>query len=173
MHLGIVIIEAFDAMIVTPPSPDWASMFSMCFLEEFTNYDLLIIPGDGNNNVTPHDTYDDEMNMVGIGRILDAAPYGPHSDFDLFRVSILETDKVTLYDAFIDKVDMMGIGHILDAAPREPCYDLDLFEASMLELDDDGSIPNVVSFEFTYVEGASDYVDPHLSFDSMSRFVTL
>ena len=42
----------------------------------------------------------------------------------------------------------------------------------MLELDDDGSVPDVVSFDFTYVEGAFDYVDPHLSFDSMFGFVT-
>ena len=27
----------------------------------------------------------------------------------------------------------------------------------MLELDDDGSVPDVVSFNFTYVEGAFDY----------------
>ena len=31
---------------------------------------------------------------------------------------------------------------------------------------------DVLDFDFTFVEGASDYVDPHISFDSMSGFVS-
>ena len=112
------------------------------------------------------------MDMVGIGRILDVAPHGPHSAFDLFAVSVLETDGVTLYDACTDKMDMMGIGCILDAALREPRSTLDLFGISMLELDDDGFVPDDIALDITSVERASDYVDPHLSFDSMSGFVT-
>ena len=145
----------------------------MCFLEEFTDYDMLMDPRDGTDNVTPHDAYDDEMDMVGIGRVIDAALHGPHSSFDLFEVSVLKTDGVTLYNACIDEMIMMGIGRILDASPHEPHFGLDLFGVSMLELDNDGSAPNVVAFNFTSVEGASDYVEPHLSFDSMSKFVTL
>ena len=61
---------------------------------------------------------------------------------------------------------------MLDAALREPRYALDLFGVSMLELDDDGFVHDVVAFEFTFVEGASDNVDLHLSFYSMSGFVT-
>ena len=47
MHLGTWLIEASDAMMVTPQSPDRASVFSMCFPEEFTDYDLLMDPGEG------------------------------------------------------------------------------------------------------------------------------
>ena len=75
---------------------------------------------------------------------------------------------MTLYDARIEEVDMMDISRILDVAPCELCSTLDLFEFSMLELDDDGFILDVVAFDFTSVEGASNYVNPHLSFDSMS-----
>ena len=86
--------------------------------------------GDGTDNVTLYDACDDKMDMLGIGRILDVAPHGPHSAFDLFGVSVLETDGVTLYDAFTYKMDMMVIGRSLDVAPREPRSALDLFEVS-------------------------------------------
>ena len=172
MHLGTVITEVSDAMIVTPLSPDRANMFSMCFSKEFAEYDLFMDLGDGTDNVNLYDVYDDKMDIVGIGRILDVAPHGPHSAFDLFVVSILETNGVTLYDACTDKMDTMSIGCILDAALREPRSALDLFGVSMLELDDDGFVPDVIALNITSVERAFDYVDPHLSFDSMSRFVT-
>ena len=67
---------------------------------------------------------------------------------------------------------MIGIGRILDVAPRGPRSTFGMFKFSMHELDDDGYVPNVVTFDFTYVKGATDYVDPPLYFDFMSRFVT-
>ena len=41
----------------------------------------------------------------------------------------------------------------------------------MLKSDGDDSITDVVTPNFTSVEGVSDPMDPPLSFDSMSRFV--
>ena len=90
MHLGTMKTEAFDAMIVAPLSPDQANMFSMCFSEEFIDYDTLMDPGDGIDDVTLYDACEDEMDMVGSGRILDVASHGPHFDFDLFGVSVLD-----------------------------------------------------------------------------------
>ena len=87
-------------------------------------------------------------------------------------ILILTCSEFLYLTARTDEMDMMGIGRILDVALCEPRFALDLFEVSMLELDDDGSVPNVVPFDFTSVEGASDYVDPHISFDSMFGFVT-
>ena len=116
-------------MIVAPSSSGQASMFSMCFPNEVFDYGLLVDSRGGTNGVTLDDAYTDKMDMIGIGRILDATLHGPHSAFDMFGVS-------------------------------------------MLELDGDDSITNVATPDFTYVEGASDPMDPPLSFDSMSRFAT-
>ena len=93
-------------MIVTPPSPDRVSMFSMCFPEEVPDYDLPMDLGYGT----------DEMDMIGIGRIFDAAPHGPHTVFDMFRVFVLETDEDdSIPNAYTDDMDFISIGHILDA----------------------------------------------------------
>ncbi|KAL6325701.1 hypothetical protein AAG906_023585 [Vitis piasezkii] len=67
-------------------------MFSMCFPNEVFDYGLLMDSKGGTNGVTLDDAYIDKMDMIGIGRILDAAPHGPHSSFDLFGVSMLELD---------------------------------------------------------------------------------
>ena len=64
--------------------------------------------GEGTNDVTLYDACDNEMDMLGIGRILDIAPHMPHSAFDVFGVFVFETDKVALYDDCIDKMDMIG-----------------------------------------------------------------
>ena len=103
-------------------------MFSMCFPEEFIDCDMLMDPTKGTDDVTPHDSYVDEMGMIGISHILDIAPHGPRSAFDMFGVF-------------------------------------------MLEIDDDDFVTDV-SHDDISVEGASDFVDPPLSFDTMSGFVT-
>ncbi|RVW35614.1 Retrovirus-related Pol polyprotein from transposon 297 [Vitis vinifera] len=112
----------------------------------------------------------DEMDMIGIGRIFDAAPHGPHTVFDMFRVFVLETDEDdSIPDAYTDDMDFIGIGRILDAAPRGPLSAFDISGVSVL---DDESVLDVVTSDFASVEGASDSVDPPLSFDTMSGFVT-
>ena len=99
MRFSYETIEAPGAMIVAPPSPGRASVFSMCFLEEVPDYDLSMDLGDDTNGATLLHTYKDEMDMIGIGRILDAAPHKPHSTFDMLGVSIIDFKNVTLYDA--------------------------------------------------------------------------
>ena len=66
-----------EAMIVAPPSPDRASVFSMCFPEEVLDYDLPMDLGDDIDGVTLPDTYMDEMDMIDTGCILDITQRGP------------------------------------------------------------------------------------------------
>ena len=85
MCLSSKTTEPPEAMIVTPPSADRASVFSMCFPKEVPDYDLPMDLGDDIDGVTLPDTYMDEMGMIGTGRILDRAPHGLHSVFDMFE----------------------------------------------------------------------------------------
>ena len=82
MYLGTGIPETPDVMIVAPPSLDRASMFSICFLEAVSDYDILMDTMIDTDGVTLPDACTNEMNMIGIGLILNAIPHGPHSDFD-------------------------------------------------------------------------------------------
>ncbi|RVW19217.1 Retrovirus-related Pol polyprotein from transposon 17.6 [Vitis vinifera] len=134
IHLDTGTTEAPGAMIVTPPSPDRASMFSMCFPEEVPDYDLPMDLGYGT----------DEMDMIGIV----VSSMQRHTGPILFSTCI---------------------GRILDAAPRGPLSAFDISGVSVL---DDESVLDVVTSDFASVEGASDSVDPPLSFDTMSGFVT-
>ncbi|RVW85553.1 Transposon Ty3-G Gag-Pol polyprotein [Vitis vinifera] len=89
MHLSSKIIEGSDAVIVAPSSPSRANMFSMCFSDEDFDFGLLVEFGDGADGVTFDDAYTDEMDMIGIGRILDTTP---HKSYSTFGVSMLEMD---------------------------------------------------------------------------------
>ena len=121
MCLSSKTTEAPEAMIVAPPSPDRASVFSVCFPKKVLDYDLPMDLGNDTNRVTLLDTSMDEIDMIDTGHILDTAPHGPHYAFDMFGVSMINTDDVILYDACIDAMDMIGIGRILDASIFLPC----------------------------------------------------
>ena len=47
-----------------------------------------------------------------------------------------------------------------------------MFGISRLEFDGDGLVTIDITHDTVYVEGGSDSVDPPLSFDTMSEFVT-
>ena len=146
-------------------------MFSISFLEDFTDYDMLMDPGEGTNDVTHHNAYVDEMDMIGIGRIFYIAPHRPHYAFNLFGVSVFETNGATPHDAYADEMDMIGTGCALDVGPHMPRSAFDMFEVFMLKMDDNDFVTDV-SRDAISVEGVSDSVDPPLSFDTMSGFVT-
>ena len=111
--------------------------------------------------------------MISTGRILDAAPHGIHSTFDMFGVSMIDYDAVTLYNACTEAMDMIGTSRILDAAPPGPHSVFYMFGIFMLEINDDNGIVAIDIIHNTVsVEGASDSVDPPLSFDIMFGFVT-
>ena len=164
--------KPLEVVTVTPPSPDRASVFSMCFPEEIPDYDLPMDLGDETDGATLPDTYMDEMDMIGTGHFRDTAPRGPHYAFDMFGVSMIDSDAMTLYDACTDAMDLIGTGSILDVSPPWPRFSFDVFGISMLEFDDDGLVTTDITHETVSVEGASDSVDPPLSFDTMSGFVT-
>ena len=139
-------------------------MFSICFPEEVLDYDLSMDLGDDTDGVTLPDTYKDEMDMISIGRILDAAPHDPHSAFDMFGVSAIDFEDVTLYDAYANVMNMIGTGRILNATPPKPHSVFDMFGISMLEIkDDNGLVATNIIHNTVSVEGASDLVDPPLS----------
>ena len=166
-------IEAPGAMIVAPPSPGPASVFSMCFPKEVLDYDLSMDLRDDTDGVTIPDAYIDMMDMISISRILDAAPHEPHYAFDMFGVSVIDFEDVTLYDECADAMDMIGTSHILDAAQPGPCSVFYMFRISMQEInDDDGLITTDVIHNTVSLGGVSDSVDPPFSFDTMSGFVT-
>ena len=172
MCLSSKTTEPPETMIVAPPSPDRAGVFSMCFPEEILNYDLPMDLGDETDGVTLPDTYMDEMDMIGTGCILDIAPCGPHSTFNMFGVSMIDSDAVTLYDACTDAMDMIGTGRILDVSPPWPRFAFDVFRIPMLEFDGDGLVATNITHDIVSIEGASDSMDPPFSFDTMSGFVT-
>ena len=147
-------------------------MFSICFPDEVPDYDLPMDLGDNIDGVTLPDTYMDETDMIGTGHILDTAPRGPHYAFDMFGFSMINIDNVTLYDACTNAMDMIGTCHILDASSPRPRSAFDVFGISMLEFDGDGLVATDITHDTVSVEGASDSVDPPLSFDTMSGFVT-
>ena len=94
--------------------------------------------------------------MIGIGRIFDAASRRPHTAFDMFEVSVLETDgNDFIPDAYTDDMDFIGIGRILDAAPRGPFSVFDISGVSVL---DDESVLDVVTSDFASVEVGNSQV---------------
>ena len=140
MCLSYKTIEPPEAVIVAPPSPDRASVFSVCFPEEVPNYDLPMDLGDNTDGVTLPDTYMDEIDLIGIGRILDTSPREPYFSFDMYGVSMINTADVILYDACIDVMDMIGTGRILDASSPRPRFAFDVFEISILDFNGDGLV---------------------------------
>ena len=147
MCLSSKTTEPPEAMIVAPPSPNRASVFSMCFLEEVPDYVLPMDLGDDIDGVTLPDTYIDKMDMIGTSRILDTAPHGPYYAFDMFGVSMINTNNVTLYDAYTNAMDMIGTGHILDASSPRPRSAFDVFGISMLEFDGDGLVSTDITHD--------------------------
>ena len=172
MCLSSKTTEPLEAMIVALSSPDQVSVFSMCFPEEVPDYNPPMDLGDGPDGVILSDTYMDAIDMIGTGRILDTTLRRPHSTFDMFGVYMIDYDAVTLYDAYTDAMDMIGTGRILDASPPGPRSAFDMFRISMLEFDGDGLVATDITHDTVSVEGASDSVNPPLSFDTMFGFVT-
>nr|CAN63594.1 hypothetical protein VITISV_004160 [Vitis vinifera] len=127
MHLDTRTTEAPGAMIVSPPSPDRASVFSMCFPKEVHDYDLPMDLGDGT----------DEMDMVNIGNIFDVAPRRPHTVFDMFGVFVLETDgDDSIPDAYTNYMDFIGIGFEGTSDSMDPHLSFDTMSGFFTRFDD-------------------------------------
>ena len=57
------------SIAITPTSPDRASMWSLCFLEEITDDGVIVDPTEMIDGVVPHDEYRDEMDMMIVIQI--------------------------------------------------------------------------------------------------------
>ncbi|RVW21282.1 hypothetical protein CK203_107337 [Vitis vinifera] len=136
-------IEGIVCILEAVEVQDLQRTLDRCIWAVF-DYDILVDTVIDVDGVTLPDSCTDEMDMIGVGRIFDAVPHGPHSDFDLFGVSMIDTDDVTLYDACTDEMDMI----------------------------DDDDFASVVTTDVITVEATSNFVDPPLSFNTMSGFVT-
>ena len=126
---------------ITPPYPYQASLFSLCLPYETIDYGLVIEPVDMIDGVVPHDEFRDEMDMLGISQFLDAIQRKPFSPLELFGVSVIE----------IAEEDQTVL------APELPTF----------------VAPTIDMYEGTIgtVKGASESVDPPLSFDILSGFI--
>ena len=69
-------------------------------------------------------------------------------------------------------MDMIGTGRILDASSARPRFSFDVFGISMLEFDGNGLLATDINHDTVSIVGAFDFVDPPISFDTMSEFVT-
>ena len=112
------------------------------FLKEVDEYGTFIEIGDMVDGVIPHDEYVDEMLAMGMSQIDGIVQLKLASPFDLFRVFAIEV-----------------------AEEIQTALDLE-FSKDAIVVDD--------LFEDTIasIEGAYDFVDPLLSFDVLSRFVS-
>ncbi|RVW34746.1 Retrovirus-related Pol polyprotein from transposon 17.6 [Vitis vinifera] len=55
-------------------------------------FGVSVLETDGDDSIP--DAYTDDMDFIGIGRILDATPRGTHSAFDISGVSVLDDESV-------------------------------------------------------------------------------
>ena len=112
------------------------------FLKEVDEYGTFIEIGDMVDGVIPHDEYVDEMLAMGMSQIDGIIQLKLASPFDLFRVSAIEVAE--------EIQTALDLEFSMDAIVVD-----DLFEDTIAS-----------------IEGAYDFVDPLLSFDVLSRFVS-
>ena len=70
--MGDETLDVSASMMITPPSLDRASLFSLCFPYKTIDYGVVIEPADMIDGVVSHDEYRDEMDMLSISQFLDA-----------------------------------------------------------------------------------------------------
>ena len=57
------------SVAIAPLSSDWASLLSLCFLEEVTDDGVVVDPTEMIDEVVPHDEYWDEVDMMTVSQI--------------------------------------------------------------------------------------------------------
>ena len=128
--------------LVAPSSPDHMNLMTLYFLDEIDEHGTFVETENIVDGVVPHDEFIDEMLVISLSQIEEIVQPELASPFDLFEVSVIEI-----------------VEEILTALALESTEDVlvvdDLFEGTI------GPI-----------EGASDFVDPPLSFDVLSGFVS-
>ena len=135
MQMGDEIPGVLASMTIAPPSPDRDNLFSLCFPNRTIDFGVVIELADMIDGVAPHDEYHDAMDMLGISQFLDAVQRKPFLPLELFLVFVIK----------ITEEDQTAL------APELPTF----------------VIPTNDMYEGTVglIQGASDSVDPLLSFD--------
>ena len=127
--------------LVAPSSPDHMNLMTLYFLDEIDEHGTFVETENIVDGVVPHDEYIDEMLTMSMSQIKKMVQPKLASPFDLFGVSAIDIAEEILT--------------ILAPKSTEDVLVVDdLFEGTI------GPI-----------EGASDFVDPPLSFDVLSGFV--
>ncbi|RVW18920.1 hypothetical protein CK203_102504 [Vitis vinifera] len=130
------------SVLIAPSSPDRTSLMTLCFPDETDEHGTFVGVGDIVDGAVPHDEYIDEMLALSMSPIEERVHPGLTSPFDLFGVSFIE------------------IVEEIQTAPA-------------LEITEDAIVfDDLIDSHVGIVEGASDFVDPPLSFDVLSGFVS-
>nr|CAN81302.1 hypothetical protein VITISV_024592 [Vitis vinifera] len=118
------------------------SLMTLCFPDETDEHGTFAGVGDIVDGVAPHDEYIDEMLALSLIQIEETVHPRLASSFDLFRVSAIELVEESLTAPALESVE-------------DPIVFDDLIDSHV-----------------GIVEGAFDFVDPPLSFDVLSGFVS-
>ncbi|WJZ81167.1 hypothetical protein VitviT2T_001021 [Vitis vinifera] len=130
------------SVLIAPTSPDRTSLMTLCFPDEIDDHGTFAEIGDVVDGAVPRDEYVDEMLAMSLSQTEEIAPPELASPFDLFGVSVLE---------IAEEIQVAPTPEVVE----DVIVAVDLF---------DGPVG--------LVEGASDLVDPPLSFDALSGFVS-
>ena len=130
------------SVLIAPPSPDRTSLMTLCFPDEIDDHGTFAEIGDVEDGAVPRDEYIDEMLAMSLSQTEEIAPPELASPFDLFGVSVLE---------IAEEIQVAPTPEVVE----DVIVAVDLF---------DGPVG--------LVEGASDLVDPPLTFDVLSGFVS-
>ena len=123
------------SVLIAPSSLYRTSLMTLCFLDEIDDHETFVEISDIVDGTAPHDKYVDEMLAMSLSEIEEIAPLELASPFDFFGVSVLK------------------LAEEIQVAPAP-----EIVEDVILV---DGLFDGPVGL----VEGASDFVDPPLSFD--------
>ena len=129
-------------MLIAHSSPDRTSLMTLCFPDETDEHETFAEVGDIVDGAAPHDEYIDEMLALSLSQIEETIQPGLALSFDLFGVFAIELAEESL------------------TAPVLECA------KDLIAFDD------LIDSHVGIVEGASDFVDPPLSFDVLSGFVS-
>ncbi|WJZ81616.1 hypothetical protein VitviT2T_001450 [Vitis vinifera] len=130
------------SVLIASSSPDRTSLMTLCFPDETDEHGTFAEVGDIVDGAAPHDVYIDEMLALSLSQIEETIQPGLASSFDLFGVFVIELTEESL-----------------TAPALESAEDLIAFD-------------DLIDSRVGIVEGASDFVDPPLSFDVLSGFVS-
>ena len=114
----------------------------MCFPEETNDCGVNVESTGLIDGVVPRDEYQDEMDMTSMSQIAERVQPKSTSPFNLFKVSIIEVAEEIQIVLALELMKDVAIGD-------------DLFEDI-----------------FNSIEGVSNFMDPPLSFDILSGFIS-